>query len=307
MGKLLLSSLLISALALAPGLRAFAQSMPGPVVTPPPPPVKKKKKGINNMLLIGGGLVAAIGLLALINQSNQTVHDLTPGDSFLPENCETNVTPDYASYRRSPARQAMDRVQEFITPGTGRMTVGGVNKEGYTFWDGCDPNSKIRGGYGSNDPSKCSQKLLINGAFAQAIDRHLLNCAKEGAKRAGLPEPTSLFINHMGCYNNRTVRGGTATSMHAHGRALDIGAINLIDAQGKVTNVSMHINQYNGRDGKNGEFYDGLRACWAKAVGTCRGSNGSIAHPKSKVGLGRDGNKRLHDDHLHLEYKQCHG
>lgn len=157
-------------------------------------------------------------------------------------------------------------------------------------WNGCDQSAIIRGGEGG----RCGNDYL-QPAFANHMNGHLLTCAQSAASRAGYAVPTRLFINHFGCYANRSVRGGSSLSNHALARALDVSGMVLIDGNGKETRVTSNVSGYRG---SNKIFYDAFRQCWKDSLPrSCRGQKGSIGIPSSALG----GNS-LHRDHIHLEF-----
>lgn len=180
--------------------------------------------------------------------------------------------------------------------GSANMAIGGYQqtKGGLTrVVNGCAKDSKIRFGY--NSDQRCD-KIIMNPKFADHMNKHLFRCSVQAAAAAGLPQPSGIFINHVGCYNYRVMRGGRSLSLHAHARALDIGAINLKFPDGSSSKMSMHKSKYKGA---NAKFYDALRSCWKSSL-SC--GKGSIGIPKSSMGGNSD-----HNDHLHLEYPKCMG
>lgn len=174
------------------------------------------------------------------------------------------------------------------------LSLGGIRHLSHGpahMWDGCARDAIIRGGKGN----RCGVDH-VHPAFAKHLEYHFMNCVKAAAAAAGLPEPARAFIQHSGCYANRSKRGGRGTSLHAHARALDINGIVLQDDGGNtIGRMSSHVYQYSG---KNKAMYDQFRSCWReKLPRRCAGQIGSIGIPSSRLG----GN-RLHIDHIHLEF-----
>jgi hypothetical protein len=160
-------------------------------------------------------------------------------------------------------------------------------------------NARITMGY--NSDTRCSRDRMHAG-MARHMDEHFLRCVQVAAEAAGMQKPERIHINHMGCYNVRTVAGSNTMSLHSHGRALDIGAI-IFKPSGE--RVSMHVRN---ADGRNRNFYSALRVCWARSLpencrtGGGREAFGSIGYPGSR-GPGNDS----HNDHLHLSFPPCAG
>lgn len=158
------------------------------------------------------------------------------------------------------------------------------------LWNGCDRMAVIQGGNGRN----CGTDYL-QPAFAEHANRHLLSCVQAAAAKVGKPQPVKLFISHMGCYANRSVRGGGSLSNHALARAMDIASITMIDANGGENKISSHVRNYSGQ---NKIMYDTFRECWRRNLPRpCAGSKGSIGIPRSSLGGNGD-----HNDHIHLEF-----
>ena len=129
-------------------------------------------------------------------------------------------------------------------------------------------------------------------------------CISDAAQVAGYPQPSRIFINHLGTYNDRTARNSTRLSHHAYARAIDIKNFNLVDGQGRLHRISTHLNQYSGAQAR---FYDEFRDCWRESMpASCTPNQveyrGSIGHTSSRLG----GNS-LHNDHIHLTYPLCAG
>ena len=169
-------------------------------------------------------------------------------------------------------------------------------------WEGCDKISFAQGGYLSN--TKCGAGTFLP-AFAKHLNQDFYQCILDAAEAAGLKKPKYIFINHMGTYNNRTVAGSSTLSFHAYARAMDIGSFNLIDSDGKRTNISTHISKFKGA---TIPFYNEFRQCWKESLaakGCKRGDReykGSIGHTKSAMG----GNSS-HADHIHMSFPFCAG
>ncbi|NCN42358.1 extensin family protein [bacterium] len=169
-------------------------------------------------------------------------------------------------------------------------------------WEGCKSSAAVRGGYLSD--TSCGNAYLYD-KFVTHLNKHFYTCVESAAVKANLPQPSRVFINHIGSYNDRTARGSSRLSMHAYARALDIKNFNLIDSRGNVSRISTHINNFTGSTAK---FYDGFRSCWKATMpsGCVSGQTeyqGSIGHNKSSV----SGKNSLHNDHIHLSFPFCAG
>lgn len=167
------------------------------------------------------------------------------------------------------------------------------------IWNGCDSNATVMGGY--NSDSKCG-KGYFHPIFAAHLNKHLFTCVERASLETNLPNPTRIFIRHLGTYNNRNGRQTSSLSMHAYARALDIAQFNLYDDSGNVTRISNEMKNYSGA---TATFYDTFRKCWKDSLpSSCRPGqkefNGSIGHPKSALG----GNS-LHAGHIHLSFPFC--
>lgn len=169
-------------------------------------------------------------------------------------------------------------------------------------WDGCDRNSLVKGGKGTN--SGCDEDYM-HPKMADHMEKHFFKCAVTAADRAGIARPARIHLNHAGCYQNRNVAGRGLLSLHATARAIDIYNFNLYDSAGNLTRISANISKYRG---SNKKFYDSFRRCWQKSLpsrcqnGRGRESSGSIGIPGSEMG----GNS-AHADHLHLTFPPCGG
>jgi hypothetical protein len=176
----------------------------------------------------------------------------------------------------------------------GSGTVVGIdcNKTGQA-------NANITLGYNSDE--RCTRERMHQG-MAEHMNQHFLGCVQAAAEAAGMEKPEKIHINHMGCHVVRTVRGSSTMSLHSHGRALDIGAI-IFKPSGR--RVSMHVREARG---PNRDFYNSLRACWARSLpaacrnGSGREAFGSIGYPGSQGPGNND-----HNDHLHLSFPPCAG
>lgn len=169
-------------------------------------------------------------------------------------------------------------------------------------WEGCHASSVARGGYLSD--TACGRAFLYD-KFVTHLNRNFFTCVEKAAQSANLSQPSRVFINHMGSYNDRAARGSTRLSMHAYARALDLKNINLIDSRGNVYRISTHVNDFKGA---TATFYDSFRSCWMKTMpSNCKAGQteyqGSIGHVKSTV----SGKNSLHNDHIHLSYPTCAG
>lgn len=168
-------------------------------------------------------------------------------------------------------------------------------------WDGCSQDKESRGGYNSN--SQCG-RAFFHRLFANNLNEVFFICISDAARVAGYPQPSRIFINHLGSYNDRTARNSTRLSNHAYARALDIANFNLVDSDGQNHRISTHLSQYSGRQA---QFYDEFRDCWQESLpSNCTSGKteykGSIGHRSSRLG----GNS-LHNDHIHLSYPLCAG
>lgn len=168
-------------------------------------------------------------------------------------------------------------------------------------WDGCRTDYATQGGYLSD--TSCG-RAFFQPSFAGQMNEMFFMCISDAAEVAGYPQPTRVFINHLGSYNDRNARNSSSLSMHAYARAWDIVNFNLVDSQGRNHRVHTHINHYHGAQAR---FYDRFRDCWQESLpGNCRPGDrefrGSVGHPSSKLG----GNT-LHNDHIHLSYPHCAG
>lgn len=169
------------------------------------------------------------------------------------------------------------------------------------IWDGCDTRAVVRGGY--NSDAKCG-KGYFHPAFVQHLNNNLFSCIERAAASANIPQPSKVFINHLGTYVDRNGRGSSTLSMHAYAKAIDIAKFNLYDSGGKLTQIRNQMSEYRGA---NALFYNSFRACWKESLPRkCqpgqREFNGSIGHPKSALG----GNN-LHTGHIHLSFPPCAG
>lgn len=168
-------------------------------------------------------------------------------------------------------------------------------------WDGCEGSQYAMGGY--NSDTRCGKAFLLP-SFRSHLESHFQQCVINSAILAGLSKPVSIFVRHVGTFNNRDARGATRKSMHAFARAIDLVNINLFDSTGRETRISTHVRDYSGA---TAIFYDELRKCWADSLPpACAPGQiehlGSIGHTSSQLG----GNS-LHSDHLHLSYPLCAG
>lgn len=168
-------------------------------------------------------------------------------------------------------------------------------------WLGCDKTKMSQGGY--NSDSQCGTAFL-HPAFINNLQEDFYVCVTAAAREAGYPDPSRVFIRHVGSYNDRPVRNGTRLSNHAYARALDITNFNLYDSKGRLSRVSTYQRDY---AGNQAVFYDEFRSCWkASLPSNCQPGQteykGSIGHNSSELG----GNS-LHNDHLHLSYPLCAG
>lgn len=171
--------------------------------------------------------------------------------------------------------------------------------ENTNMWNGCDANSSVQGGFGASATSQNCGPAKLNSQLAHQIDRFLFACVKHAAGIARFPEPSGVFLSHLGSYNNRSKRGGGGLSEHAFARALDIAGFQLRIPGQKSIVVPANVGSYSG---KNRAFYDSFRACWRDNLPRSCGK-GSIGIPRSELG----GNN-LHNDHIHLEYpRRCAG
>lgn len=284
-------------------------------------PSSEVQAKVNKKLVIGGivgvGLMAAI--IALLNRNNSFVTNLDPNTSSE-EECATPSEGVHTEVMRSPS--TFEKISAYISPGTTGMALS-QDKPGANgplqFWDACNPKSKVRGGYfdlddmnlKNNSKNRMEAGVKCRGTWihpklAEQMDKYMLTCAQQGAQAAGLKAPASVFINHVGGYNNRRSRANSSLkSVHAYGKALDIAAIDLVGSNGQVQRMSMNQAEYKGSQGGDTQsrFYDAFRSCWknntrcpsGRLVGSSQ--NASVGCPASHFG----GNG-LHIDHLHLEY-----
>lgn len=207
------------------------------------------------------------------------------------------------SYNESTAA-GVTRPYDFFGHGTMKFyTRSGIYGESAKIWDGCAPDALIRGGLNSNPTGTTCRQESMNARFAEHLDRFFLGCVKAAAREAGLAEPKSVFIAHMGCHVDRNKRGGNGKSEHAYARALDISGFRLTDASGRSVVMSAHQRDVS-RSSANRVFYDSFRLCWRRTLpASCGSTSGSIGIPGSTPGLY---NNDLHRDHIHLELpKQC--
>jgi hypothetical protein len=168
-------------------------------------------------------------------------------------------------------------------------------------WNGCEPSAIIRGGYDSD--STCG-KAYLHPSFADHLNKHFFSCIEKASSDANLPRPESMFIRHIGTYNNRNSRGSTTLSLHAYAKGIDLAKFILFNANGSTTVINNTMKNYSGA---NGAFYDSFRQCWKDSLpATCkpgqREYQGSIGHPNSAMG----GNS-LHTGHIHLTFPPCAG
>lgn len=167
------------------------------------------------------------------------------------------------------------------------------------IWDGCDLSAKVRGGYESD--TKCGIGYF-HPDFVEHLNTYFFPCIERAALSANFPQPSRVFIRHLGTYVNRNGRNSSTLSMHAYARAIDLAKLNLFDTQGTLTPVKLTMKDYSGA---NAKFYDSFRECWKDTLPTkCtpnqREYKGSIGHPKSALG----GNG-LHTAHIHLSFPLC--
>ena len=95
-----------------------------------------------------------------------------------------------------------------------------------------------------------------------------------------MPRPAKVFLRHLGTYNNRNARGSNSLSMHAYARAIDIAKFILYDREGRMTQVSTNVKDY---EGQTKVFYDSFRQCWKDSLlSSCtpgkREYKGSVGH-----------------------------
>ncbi len=168
-------------------------------------------------------------------------------------------------------------------------------------WDGCSQTKISRGGY--NSDSTCG-RAYFHPSLAKNLNEVFFTCVNDAARVAGYPQPSRIFVRHVGTYNDRTARNSTRLSHHAYARAWDIVNFNLYDSAGRLHRISTYLRDYNGQQA---QFYDEFRDCWRESMpSTCRPGNteymGSIGHQASKLG----GNS-LNNDHIHLAFPLCAG
>lgn len=168
-------------------------------------------------------------------------------------------------------------------------------------WDGCNEEYESAGGF--NSDTRCG-RAFFHPLFSVHLNDSFYRCVQEAAEDSALPQPESIFINHLGSYNDRNARNSSRLSNHAFARALDISKFILYDSEGQRYTISTLLRDY---VGAQAVFYDSFRACWRDSLPeNCeRGgteASGSIGHRSSAMG----GNT-LHNDHIHLSFPSCAG
>lgn len=168
-------------------------------------------------------------------------------------------------------------------------------------WDGCDQEALVTGGYDSD--SQCG-KGYFHPEFVEHLNANFFPCIEKASLAANFPQPSRVFIRHIGTYVNRNGRNSSTLSMHAYARAIDMAKLNLFDNQGQLFPISLTMRDYKGPTAK---FYDTFRQCWKDSLpSACQPGKkeykGSIGHPNSALG----GNS-LHTGHIHLSFPFCAG
>lgn len=142
--------------------------------------------------------------------------------------------------------------------------------------------------------------LALSTVLVESMNKYLGLCVSDSARAAGLGTVTDINVSHMGGYVNRKINNGSRNksrpwSLHASGRALDIGRIDIV-AGGKKLNIPMTKASHDGRNGSHeSRFYKEFTKCWAK-------------YNKNKCGYKTSldcNHNRLHYDHVHIALPFC--
>lgn len=156
----------------------------------------------------------------------------------------------------------------------------------------------------SDTMSVFPRSLALSETLIEAMTTHFGQCVADSARAAGITGTVSnINISHMGGYvdrrvNNGSRRAGRPWSLHASGRALDIGRIDFT-VGGRSYRVPMTKRTHDGRDSTLGNqgrlFYRAFSACWSEKNRNSCGSSPAL-----------DCNyNRLHHDHIHIAVPFC--
>ena len=146
--------------------------------------------------------------------------------------------------------------------------------------------------------------LALSSVLIEAMNRNFSQCVIDSARAAGISgNITNINVSHMGGYVDRRVNNGSrsrnrAWSLHASGRALDVGRIDFT-VNGRSYRVPMTKRTHDGRDSTLGNqgrlFYRAFSSCWSeKNRNTCG----------SRAALDCNYNS-LHHDHIHIAVPFC--
>ncbi|MCC6138243.1 MAG: extensin family protein [Bdellovibrionaceae bacterium] len=140
--------------------------------------------------------------------------------------------------------------------------------------------------------------IALSEVLVNEMNKDFGKCVQESATAAGMGKVTDINVSHMGGYRDRRVNNGGRSkswSLHATGRALDIGRIDIV-AGGKTHRIPMTKGTNDGRNGRAGSrFYKTFNACWAK-------NNKNSCGTKSILDCNYNS---LHHDHVHISLPYC--
>ena len=182
---------------------------------------------------------------------------------------------------------------------------------------------------GQTSFDSCGQRF--SEEFVDGLNESFDVCAQVAAWDAGHEEWIhGIWVDTMGIYNKRTVKGNTKASledpwsMHALGRAMDIDAVYLDYYSGgsRVASKSVRydyskaVSAYDRKDWDNPHyiFYDRLRECWGNrlspffnwALGTVGENVGPLIGRRGQfigsISFDDDTPAGNHRDHQHLSY-----
>jgi hypothetical protein len=128
--------------------------------------------------------------------------------------------------------------------------------------------------------------------FAPVLLEQIPKCVNQALRLDHEAPAASIFIEHMGTYQNRNVSGSSRASMHSTGRAIDVSKIIIKTTSGKTITHKMTIGS------RREAFYSNFNKCWTTYQGTK-----AQCHPKGGGMI--DCRDPDHHDHVHLSLPFC--
>jgi hypothetical protein len=138
---------------------------------------------------------------------------------------------------------------------------------------------------------KC-EPIDVAKDFAPVLLEQIPKCVNQALRLDHEAPAASIFIEHMGTYQNRKVAGSSRVSMHATGRAIDVSKIIIKTTSGKTITHKMTIGS------RREAFYGNFNKCWTTYQGTkaqCHPRGGGMIDCKDSD----------HHDHVHLSLPFC--